>query len=79
MQVPLDRTRGAGSLRPVAAPAQQGGHRPKEGVGPGAPDVEPGLPEVGDVDAGVVQDGGVALVGESSQRHQGHDPWKGRR
>lgn len=44
--MPLDGTRGAGSLGPVAAPTQEGRQGPEERVDPGAPDAEPGLPEV---------------------------------
>lgn len=78
-EVPLDGARGAGSLGPVAAPTQEGRQGPEERVDPGSPDKEPGLPEVWDVDLGGVQHGGVALIGEDRQGHQGHNALKRRR
>lgn len=74
-EVPLDRARGARTLRPVAAPSQQRRHGPDQRVEPGAGDADPGFPEVGGVHRWRVQHGGVTLVGEDRQRHQGHDPW----
>lgn len=72
-EVPLDRARGPGSFGPVAAPAQQGGRGPEEGVDPGASHTKPGLPEVGDVDLRGLQHGGATLIGEDGQGDQGHD------
>ena len=70
---PADRAAGPSPLQTVTAPAQQGRYRPEQGVQPGSPHSQQGLPEVrGPLVAH--HQGAVAVVGQDGQRDQRHDP-----
>lgn len=75
-ELPLDWACGTGSLRPIAAPTQEGWQCPEERVEPGTSNTEPGLPKVWDVNLGGMQHGVVTLIGEKRQGHQGHNAFK---
>lgn len=75
--VPLYRAGGTGALQAIAAPAQERRHGPQQGIEPGAGYTQPGLAEVGQIGLGATQHGGVALVRQHGQRHQGHDALDG--
>ncbi len=68
--VPLDWTGGAGTLRTVAAPAEEWWHCPQERVQPAACDEEPGLPIVRHICFWTAENGAVTLVWQYSKGYQ---------
>lgn len=71
--LPVHRAGGAGTLRPVPAPAQQRRHGPAHGVEPGEADPQQRRPVLPAVGHGGRDHSAVALVGQDGQRDEGHD------
>lgn len=76
LRPPVHRAGGARTLWPIFAPTQQRRHSPGHRVEPREADPCQRWAEVSAIGHGGRHHGAVTLVGQNSQRNQGHDAWR---